>query len=685
MKTEQTRQDLRRAIAATLAMWACCGVAARAEEAGTANSAVSDSIQAVPDIQTLEQAVNDVIRGALREGGKQQGAWQTLQGKRLAEIDPRSLALSALTRNLSIQRGHLRKDVAAAAVQEAKALFDPVLNLSFNYNDVNEFERKEHVVRFKKGTVVCPDSSGTNTPNGDLLPPAGSPADCSLLGRAVVPGDEKPYGTFNNISNTFRNFLFFEEGPVMFLALDQPRPEGFKEQDETAHSDSVKGHDETYNVDFTVDQQLPWGANISFNYETKYHVADFIVAAGSLNEFAGTYHRPWTSALAATLSMPLPETKNWGAESAAADVTNRLAVLNDERAVWDVKTVINDTLLQVDLAFWGLVRASNNLYSATENLRSVEQLLAKTERMYELREITDYHRSQVQAELERVRGDVEAAKAAYIRASDALQPLLTDAADTVYLPIDYSASLVEPLTVDPAAVNREAVRSHPLLKTQDYDVKASQVFVRQADLQRRPDIALSANVSAGQSGSVFGFHEWTGSTAYIFDPDFLSQNYALTYTRPLGNRAIESTYVQSQHALKAQELAVRGTENLLARSLADAAVSVVSARALTEINRRNWELALRAYGKAADQQRSRTVTEYEIIQQSGNLLNAHRSWVDAVVAAKQAEAGWLAARGDLPARYAERTAQTMTETARVRALADARLVPIFHRKIGDDE
>jgi len=647
----------------------------QADQPGTAKRAelTGVDIATAPDLRERERAINEVIRKAFKEKNPQ-GVWQTLAGKKLVEIAPRTLALAALSKNLSIHSAHLNKDIAAAALLEAKALFDPLVNVTFNYSSQRDYQRKEQVIKYHKATVSTTALSANGVPVFD----ANGQCTATLVALGVYGHCSTATGAATERGQP-ANLIFFDQGPVYYIGFDQPRPAGYKTVTETAHqrAEGTSQVDETYKADFSMTQQLPWGLGFSLNYETTFHQANFSVFSGAPNVLVGSYHRPWTSSVSAGVLAPLPGTKNYGPEAAATDVTNKLAMLNDEKAVWDVKAVINATLLNVDLAYWNLVSSANNLYAAIQNETGVQKLMEKTDRMFELREVTDYSKTQVQAELERVKGEVELARNDYIRASNALQPLLDGGHDTVYLPIGYTVPLSQSLELDPTQIRRDLVKMNPQLQSQEYNVKSAAVLERQAQLQLRPDFSFTAGVSAAEIGSTFGYHDWWQSATRVVDPDIVSQSYALSFTRPWGNRLANSRYQETQYNRHAQELGMRATENSLSRALADAAVSVISARARTAITGRSLGLAQTAYDKAVAQQQSRGVTEYEIIQQSNNLLAATRDWIASVIDAKQAEARWFAARGDIAAKYAEWTAQTITDSARVKALASDQVVPLF--------
>ena len=341
-------------------------------------------------------------------------------------------------------------------------------------------------------------------------------------------------------------------------------------------------------------------------------------------------------------------------------------------------------MLDVELTYWDLVRAVNDLYAAIRNLRNVETLAAGTDRMYELRELTEYDHVQVQAELERVRGDVELAKNDFVRASNALQPLLDRRDSGIFVPTGYTVPLSAPLDIEIEPNDLGAVGANPALRSQDFDVAAANVLARQAQLLQRWDVQFSANVTARQIGTTLGYRGVLDSTEHIFDPDAIDETYNLDVVRPWRNRAARAAADGSAHAFTAQQLSLRTTANSLSRDLNDATVGLISAKARTEITRRNRQLAQLSYDKAVEQQRSRGVTEFEIILQSNALLDANRAWIDAIISAKQAEAQYLAAKGSLAEKYAERTAQTMLDVLRTDKLADQGLVPNFVAEAKND-
>jgi len=151
----------------------------------------------------------------------------------------------------------------------------------------------------------------------------------------------------------------------------------------------------------------------------------------------------------------------------------------------------------------------------------------------------------------------------------------------------------------------------------------------------------------------------------------------LTFLRPWGNRAAEAVRDSAGLEVSVQEVLLQQELNRLNRELDDALVDYESARARVDITARNLELKQIAYEKASAAQSWRNVTEFEIVTQSRELLDAHRNWVVALIASKQAQTRVLAAAGLLPERYGELTALSELDRRRLVAIAKERSLQFF--------
>ena len=69
------------------------------------------------------------------------GTWSAIKGKTLTNLHVRQAAMAALERNLTIESSRNDRARAAEAIEEAKAVFDPVYSLSIDYNESQTYRR----------------------------------------------------------------------------------------------------------------------------------------------------------------------------------------------------------------------------------------------------------------------------------------------------------------------------------------------------------------------------------------------------------------------------------------------------------------------------------------------------------------------------------------------------------------
>ena len=600
------------------------------------------------ELDTLNATDNDVrqteeaLAALIRREAAAHGAPGRLANKRIVALAPNEAALKALRKNLGIQRSRVAERIAKAALVEAQAVFDPVVLLSFRYDHAETFTRIEQDQRFRRAT---------------------DEAVAGFEGRPVIPVDD-PRDTTGTV-----------------IVFEQPRTEGTSSRSVAASIAPITGPTEAFNYEVTLEQQLPWGARFELLYQAVDQDTFFIDNGELLADNPnpplqlinfGSFDRPWVSSLLTRLALPLPGSKEFG-RYAAQEVGIYRARFDKERAFWDVETAINDTLLEVDVAYWDLIRTLLGLQATIENRALVEKRLEVAKRRFELREATNYDLAQVQDELARVRGEEERSWNTYVLASDALVRLLDLPASDVLLPQAYQRALQRPFV----APGEATVSANPERLATTVDVKQAHLTEATNRVRKRPDINVQAEAEFSQSNSVFGYESLTESIGNIADPDAMTQTYRIDYLYPWGNRAVKAAFRQAQAERQRQQLLLRETENRLARELRDAEVELASATERVSVTRRNVQLASLAYEKAISEERVGAVREVEVVSQSVQLLNAKLQYIRSLAERKQAEAQVLAAIGVLGHAYAERLAQSPLEHYRISLLSANGLLQHF--------
>lgn len=582
-------------------------------------------------LQHNEQAINALIRN---EFSTLSGTSSRFIGKQLVELSQRQAALAALEKNLAIQQSGVTATIARNALLEAKAIFDPVLLLSFRYDRSERFKRTERDERFRPATRQ--DDQGRNVLGSD------DPVD---------PRD--PIAVFEN-----------------------PQVDRFESTAIAASQDSLTGALETYTYNVTLDQQLPWGPRLELVYEAIEEDTFFVNNSNLLADnpnppldliSAGSYDRPWISILLARLALPVPGSKDFG-PYAEQEVALKLAKLDTENAYWDVKTVINNTLLQVDLTYWALVNSLLNLQVIIENRKSVEELFRLTERLFAEGEATNYDKAQVNSELARIQNQAAQAWNSYVLASNALVQLLDMQADALLLPRGYSKAIREIFAIPEDYKAAMAVRDNPEWFGAAVAIKSAQTEELARAVRTRPDISFTGEAELRQSNTVFGYANFGESLENVFDPDIITQRYGLEYRYPLGNREVKGALLEAQANTRKQELQAGLIANRIRREFLTARATFASATERAAITARQQELANLAYERAVRQQRGLTVRAYEVVDQNVQRLQARRDYIQALIERQQAEARMLAAMGKLAQVYAERTAQTKLDRYRLSLL-----------------
>lgn len=581
-----------------------------------------------------EREANALIRDAAERFGNRQ----------LTELSIREAALYALRRSLDIKRSYIGQDIARWTLHEVEAVFNPVLFLAFNYGRSETFTRIENDRRFKQASRNQPVGTGNN-PN--------------RMAPIVTPQNPDQVDPRNPR-----------------IELTAPRAAGKVPDTIPASLAPVTGPTNSYTYDAQLDQVLPWGGNLTLAYRAL-DQDTFFINSPAARQFDqpgftgfGSYDRPWVSSFLGSLDLPLPGSKEFG-PYAEQSVTIKLADLGKEKAFWLAESVINTTLRDMEVRYWDLLRAQLSLRVTIENRRGVEQLLEKTQKLYDLRMATNYDKAQVEAELARLQSLEESAWNAYVVASNELVRLLNLEETKVLLPVGYTRTLAYALSEqqDLNAITSRGSTDNPDLAAASVDVKSARIEQERRAVRTRPDVRLLATVNSIQSNGVFGYKSFGDSINKTFDPDVLRQNYTLLYLYPWGNQAVKAQLAQAEAVTMRQELVVKQTDNSVYRDINNAQIALISAGERVKITARNVELAQLTYEKAVAQGELGLVGSYEIVQQNQRLLTARLDYIQAKAARKQAEAQLLAALGVLPKSYAERTAQTALDRHRLNVLA----------------
>lgn len=536
----------------------------------------------------------------LREHGRPAGK------VRWIDIEQAEAMLTALRRNLSIQNTQLNKELSAAALQQARALFDPELTLSLSYGRSVVHNRTVTDLEFR-GPIECV---------------------AGVCSRRLA----------NN--------------PAVFsMTFDQGREAGYFPTEIEASKAPDTGPDVTETYNARVSKQFPLGIS-AFAADSIVYKDKMFVEELTGGKVIGTYGRPWTNQFNAGITVPLPGSKFFG-DYAAADVSVRIADTGQQTAFWQIAALINDTLLQVEQGYWNLV-LRKKIYEATVETRErVRALAAKTERLFQSQEATRYDKAKVDAQMATLRRQEHEALNNYLAASNALASLLDLDKDAILLPKNYESRIVESAAIELQDALRQGAERNPRIRLAEVNRSIGTILHEQSRVQLGPDVNVTASFDRNQSNSVFGYQTMDRALSRVFRPDSETQVYALNYTRPWDNRAANAGFLQAESRLRQQEILLEQTRRGVSSQVMLAVTNLQSARQRTEIAWQARDLAERVFNRAERQRALGVVGDFEVVVKSIDLLNADLEYQSALLARKISEAAVHAATGSLAQRYGE--------------------------------
>lgn len=589
--------------------------------------AASAKRELAPPVSDAEKARHALVLRALAES-PDSGAWSTIRGREPVYLHARETALQALDKNLSIESSRGDAVKAAQAIQEARAVLDPVFTLSIDYDESETYRRA------KFGKINKRDFNPVNIAG---IPAATTPAVTGINFRTQA----EALGVNQEIEASEDS----EEGPARIL-----------------------------NYSASLSQQLPWGPEVSVSTVTKqqkiYYRTGYYWEDGM-----------YSSTLELNFSSGIPGLKGFG-PYAPSEAAIKLAEKSKRRTDWALKKSINDVLLAADIAYWQLIKRLEDLYVTANNRHLVADLKARTERLFALRRATNYEKAEAEAEFAKVEIDVEQARNAFIDASHDLAVIIENEVDKVrsrvYLPFGYRRALGAWLDTDLGRAMASAEDNRPDFFIDRIDRDSAAISLKASRNQAQPDLTFSATASLAQSGFAYGYRDIHQSLSKLNRPDIITQTYRLTLQRPWGNVAAEAAVDQARLALHDQVVAIRDGRQTAAREIKDWLSAMAGARkrfvlAENEIGRLKTSLE----GLNKRRQIGADITQSEIVQALRKLLRAELTMVSASIDNKMAESRLLAAQGTLARDYGLRTALNEIDEKRLGMLAEGGFLDFF--------
>jgi outer membrane protein TolC len=648
---------------------------ARDNHAAAVAAVVETQLSPVPTMDDQKRS-RALVEGLLvaRQTGRNDVA-----GRSIKPINRRDAVVKGLETNLTLAIGRPDPDIAQTLVREARAVFDPVFDLSLGYN------REASYLRQKLGTVI-PKGVYTTVPTS---------AGGENIGGAVAPSDASPEGSTNYTDPLEANYgpltgnrrlntckipfnACIDNGTPQVRAIEfyQNSNTNPTQAEIVANNTINNGHPlQQVSVQLGVTQELPWGGSLQVTdqtiqqkiyYDSQHYWKD--------GEF--------TTNLTATLNTPVPFGKGFGNDN-PDHAAIRGAEINRQQADWTLKDLNNQILESIDTAYFELVRQLEILASTVENRDLALRLKARQDRIIKQDPglVTRYQEAQIKAEVSRAEIAVEAQLQTYLSASVTLAQLIGDpdahTGAAIYLPYSYAHDLETPVAVTYDGAMTTAHINRPAFFIAKLGRDSADVGLKLAQNQARPDIQFSSTVALGENGSTYGYADPLQSQGNLIHPDTVNQNYALTYTYPWQNRAANAAVDIARLSVEDQEIVIRQTETQVRQEIATDLTAVQGARAELVHATEETRLLRSAYESLVRQLDAGLVGDDQIILALRNLISAEQTQIGARIDNREAETALLYAQGIIANALPGQIAVSALDRHRLTLLADAGYLKYF--------
>jgi outer membrane protein len=312
-------------------------------------------------------------------------------------------------------------------------------------------------------------------------------------------------------------------------------------------------------------QKILTGGTYELRFNNEYfHTPD-------LSGTTGGSGKSFSSRLGLTLTQPL--LRNFGFEPNETNI--RIAANNVSISQEQLRLRVSNVVTQVQSAYFDLIFAIQNLEVARESLRLAHDLVTLNKARVRAGVAAPVEVTQAEAqEAARVQDVINGGKAVE-DAGDTLKVIMnlpiSGSWSQEIQPTDTPTSAATPINLDESV--QKALENRYEYKSAKLDIANKDLSVRLTRNQLLPDLALTGSVFSNGADGTYG-----GDISTMGSSHFLSYSVGVILTVPLGNRAAQSSYIQSKLTLDQAKTSLKNLELQIVQQVR-AAVRTVEANA----------------------------------------------------------------------------------------------------------
>ncbi len=404
----------------------------------------------------------------------------------------------------------------------------------------------------------------------------------ALTGSSFIRGEKKELSLEDCILMAMKNNLN--------LAIEVLNPELSNLSVARAWEKFIPNLSFTYNKRSTETASYSW-LDASTQVETQYHdysaqLSQFLPTGADLtitlntdktdtNRNFQTINPRFGSTLRFDFKQPL--LKNFGIRINRREII--AARNNRQMSVHRFKTLLLDTIYQVEDAYWNLVYSIENLKVRQQSLTLARELLAKNKKSVEIGNLAPIEIKSAEAEVATREADILEAEALIMNNNDRLKTIINLNAgrgdpDIEIIPVDKPISEQKSVALETAI--HTAFENRPDLKEREIDIKNKKLDLNYARNQMLPELNLEVSYwSPGISGTQLLYQDNNPLTGIVVDTvpgkagasmkdafDFLYKNWsvALALNIPLNTVFSRAQVAQAVISLDQSRLGLKEKE-----------------------------------------------------------------------------------------------------------------------------
>ena len=291
-----------------------------------------------------------------------------------------------------------------------------------------------------------------------------------------------------------------------------------------------------------------WGGNLSLNYSPKY-------SSASGSYYGGTTAAPYDGNLSATYSQSL--LKNFGREA----TESRLIVARKSAQAADLgfQKAIIDLVASTESLYWDVVFTQRNLENKQQALALAQKQLKENQIRVQVGTLAPIEVTSSEASVAQREQDIIAADAQLLNAKDALIRALYPSTERPTGLELTDAPSVQPLAMNEATAEKQALASRIELKTARLDLESKQVLETAANNRTLPQLDAFATYS-GNAAAQIPSEGLTAVNKDLSKGAYPGYSIGLQFAMPIQNRAAKGGQAQARANRRQSELSLRDLE-----------------------------------------------------------------------------------------------------------------------------